>query len=249
MLKRRALTTGIFRPPKTYIQKMRTLFSLSLIAYWPLDDVSGVIAREVISGLNGTYRNTAGTLNGVTLGQAGIGGTRDGTSVAFDGSNGYCNIYSAGLAAVFNGAEGSMMLWAKAGNIFGDGLSRMPMRVRADVNNMVYIEKQANNIYSAIYRGSGTFASFDMANTSAWKHIAITWSTTANKIHAYQNGVEIGVGQAYTTWVGSLASTVCLIGAGATTPSSLWLGNVAHAMVLNRAVTGPEVLKAYQANP
>ncbi len=74
-----------------YTQKNINLFNSAILAYWDKNDKSGVTAVDIVNGRNGTYRNSAGVLNGVTLGATGIGDGK--TAVTYDGTAGYCNIY------------------------------------------------------------------------------------------------------------------------------------------------------------
>lgn len=76
---------GSFRDNEAYSPKV---LATSPKRYWPLWDLSGTAATELIAGDNGTY-------NGVTLNQPGIG---DGRRSAFFDSVDYCTIYSAALS-------------------------------------------------------------------------------------------------------------------------------------------------------
>jgi hypothetical protein len=230
-----------------YYQALKRLFNTSIVAYWPLSETTGVTALDLSgNGLNGTYRNTAGTLNGVTLAQPGA--EPGGKAAYFDGTNGYCNIYSAGLASAFNGAEGSMIIWTKADSIFTDNTDRIVFRVRVDVNNRIEFVKGVNNVLQIYVVIGGTAHGWVLTNTTDWTQLIFTWSKSGNKTYVYQNGNQIGDPSTCETWAGALAANANCIGAGATTPASFWKGRAAHGMILNRPITQSEVRKSYNLN-
>lgn len=242
MNRRNALMTTLRR--QNYFQRVRGMFGSNVIAYWQLNETTGVTAFDSSgNGRNGAYRNTAGVLNGVTLGQTGIGDGK--TSVAFDGVNGYCNIYSAGLASAFNGAEGSVLFWLKgATGVFSDGVLRRIFDLRSDINNRVLAEKTALNVFNLEYIAGGTQRlQAVIPDTTNWMSLAITWSVAANEVKFYKNGAQVGSTVVPPTWSGSLASTLCVLGAGDTTPTQPFPCNMAHFLILNRAATPAEVEK------
>lgn len=214
-----------------YSRKVKALDYQHLIGYWPLSEQVGVTAYdEGGSGLHGTYRNTAGVLNGVTLENAGIGDGR--TAAGFDGTNGYCNIYSAALNAAFNNAEGTVAGWMQVSGsgVWTDGANRTPIVLRADANNVVQLLKSsASNTFQFFYVAGGTSKSVSKASFSptAWQHVALTWSKSGDALKAYVNGVQEGATQTgLGTWSGALASTACNIGCRInTTPDQPWSGN------------------------
>jgi len=241
------LNKGVTRKQE-YSQSIINLFGRSsFVGYWPLDELSGVTAFDIINGRNGTYRNTAGVLNGITLGQPGIGDGKP--SVYFDGANGYCNIYSASLAAAFNSAEGTKIYWVKPDSIFSDGISRICMSLRADVNNRIILEKSVANAWTFRYSAGSTNNFYNLTNTTDWTEVAIRWSQSLNLVTVNQNGNQMGSPTTCPLWVGALASNVCVIGAASTTPASLWKGHLQHVRLLNRYLTDDEIERSYSLNP
>lgn len=126
------------------------VLAYSPIAYWPLNEASGGTAED-LSG-----NNYDGSYTGVDLGQTGIG---DGnTAPYFDGTNDYVNIYSTGFRDVFNGAEGTVVIWAKVFNadVWTDGNVRYPTEFRVDGSNYVYAwTKFSNNSLASYYYAGG----------------------------------------------------------------------------------------------
>lgn len=219
----------------TYTQKVQ---ALSPIAYWPLNETSGT----AITDASGNGRN--GTYNGPTLGQPGIG---DGnTAPLFDGVNDAANVYSASLASAFNGAEGTVAVWAKVASsaVWTDATYRAIVRLAVDSNNdiMIYRSTVSNRI-NCDYRAGGTLnqvAATSLTST-AWLHIALTWSKTSNVLTAYSNGASIGTQPVTGTWAGSLASTRTLLGSQFAPSTMPWSGYLAHAAIWTTALSSTDI--------
>jgi lysophospholipase L1-like esterase len=237
----RMIALGMFGGGVTpYYQRV---MATTPIAYWALDDLTGVAAVDRMALGNGTYKNTAGTLSGVTLGQTGIG---DGlTSAAFTGS--YCNIYSAALNTAFTPAECSMMTWIQVteAGVWSDTTNRHALTIRADVSNrLVLLKTTTNNTLQALYVAGGT--SKNVAYTPdaplTWLCLATTVSVSGDVLRFFVNGAEVGTAATgLGTWTGVLASTANTIAAANTSSASPWTGNLAHAAVWSRVLTPAEV--------
>jgi len=82
------------------------------IAYWPLWETSGTVARCLINpAQNGAYNsNVSGWPPGPGIGDGN-------TAPFFDGTNDYVNPFSVTFRGRFNGAEGTVMIWAKVANV------------------------------------------------------------------------------------------------------------------------------------
>jgi len=221
-----------------YTRKIR---ALGPIAYWPLADAGGSVALdESGNGRNGAYTAAA-------LTQIGIGDGRG--AAGFNGTTAFCNLYSASLIQAFNAAEGSIIFWAQvsAVGVWSDGAVRRFITLQVDANNRVYIEKVAGaNTFGFNYVAGGTAKSRNRAtSTTAWFHACLTWSKSADQVIAYFNGVQEGATlTGLGTWVGAIVSTNANLAANATTPTSLWSGNLAHAAIFPRPLPAAEVLSA-----
>lgn len=217
-----------------YIEKV---LSYGPIAYWPLNETSGVTAAcQVNAAQNGTY-------TGVTLGQAGIGDGQ--TCPLFDGANDYADIQSATLASVFNGGEGSIVIWVKVSGagVWTDGTTRFIMRIQPDPDNRVQMFRNAaNNTLAWLYRSGGTITQVKNAGYSAvnWFHLALTWAAVADEVKAYYNGTQAGATvNGLGVWAG--VPSLSVIGAATIPPINVWDGYLAHAAVWNRALTPAEI--------
>lgn len=215
------------------------------IGYWVQDEAGGAVSYDMVTQFSGGARN--GTYVGVTLGQPGIGDGR--TAPLFDGALDYNDIYSASLAAAFNGAEGTLMAWARVFNVgvWTDGVLRDIALLFADANNFVVIQKSAvDNRASAQYTASGTVQLRNVALVSPPTvafPFAITWSALADEVRVYIDGIQQGATMnGLGVWAGVLAATNTTIGAASTAPILVWNGYIAHAAVWDRPLAPAEVL-------
>ena len=219
-----------------YIGKVQ---SYSPIAYWPMNESSGNDALDYSgNGYTGSY-------TGVTLGQIGIG---DGeTCPFFDGTNDYCNVYSPSLSSAFDGTEGTLGIWVKAGNagVWADGTARRMINIRVDGSNYIDIGKTTtNNRIAWNYRAGGTLETRlkDSINATNWFHVAITWDKTEDEVRAYYNGVQEGATlSGLGIWAGDPTSDKMVIGAFSTTPDTIWDGFLAHPAIWNIALTAAQI--------
>lgn len=228
---------------QAYTNKVKALAPL---AYWPLAELSGATAiDESGNGRNGVY-------SGVTLGAAGIGDGR--TAAAFDGNVSYCNVYGAGLAAAFSGAEGTIAAWFQVANagVWTDGATHYCAQLQADANNLLYIRKQTtNNQLAFVYAAGGTSKTVTVAagGPTGWFHVALTWSKSADQMRAYINGTQasttqIGLG----TWAGALSSTKTVLGNSTTSATQAWSGPMSHAALWNSALNAVQITSLATVN-
>lgn len=226
-----------------FVQYHQRVLATDPIVYWMLDEKSGTVAYDLVSGRVVGVQN--GTHTGVTLGQDGI---RDGrTSPFYDSVNDYTNVHSATFAAAFNGNEGTVAGWAKVFNadVWADGVYRIGMRIAVDGNNRLFLSKApgANTIQFSWRGGGGAAQNFLIPSTSLeWMHWALTWSRTANETHGYLNGIEpVAAGTTPAAWAGALLNTETIIGAKSTVPVEPWDGWLAHWDVWDRPLPPAEI--------
>lgn len=221
-------------------EQILNLFGSSIIAYWPLNDTIGTVAKDSsINNRHGLYVGTPALAN--------VAAPRNINTLTFDASNDKVNIYSAALAAAFNGAEGSLMLWIKIGAAeWADSTQRNMFYLSADASNRVELYKSTNaNQIAMSYRAGGVAKALTVNNISHtdWWSYQVTWSKSNDRLFFYINGTQIntpitGLG----TFAGALASTATNI--GSITTAQLFKGSIAHVVLLNREATPAEV-KAY----
>lgn len=200
------------------VKYSQRVLSLSPLAYWPLWDLTGTAATELVHGWNGSI------VGGVSLGWPGLEGR---TCALFDGSTGYVNCHSAGLAAAFTGASFTIMgMFSVASeDVWTDGTDRRMIYVYVDTSNRAgFVKNTADNTVTmlAIAGGTSKTKALTLSGTDLM-HFAIRRSEADGLVHFFLNGVQQG--EAFGTigtWSG--APGVITIGAGSTAPTNLWSG-------------------------
>lgn len=226
---------------RRYFQRVLATRRANLIGYWPLWEPSGITALD-ISGATG--RN--GTHTGVTLGQPGIGDGR--TCPLYDSTTDMTDIYSAGLAGAFNGAEGTFAIWGRVANagVWTDATTRYIGALSVNgATSAVQIFKTttANQLWLRyITPVVGALTVSATLTTTAWFHVAISWSKSNDQVCGYINSVlvppvQTGLG----VWAGALVNNRTLLGASTTAPANVWSGWLAHAAVWSAALTPTEI--------
>lgn len=213
----------------TFANKLANTYAANEV--WSLvRDLSGTVAvAQVATARNGTYVNatlqsTAGPL------------PSEGSAPSFGGT-GYVNLNSASLQNAFDGAKGSLVIWAKvsASGIWTDGTNKYIFTLAADANNWIYIRKDnANNQIQYTYKAGGTLKTINLGSVSptGWICVGVSWDKAGDAFKAYYNGLQTGSTQTgLGTWAGTLATTQQLLGAFNTTPSNPFSGYLAYAAV------------------
>ena len=190
------------------------------------------------TGVNGTgYMISAGGASG---------------RAKFNGLNSFARVYSAGLAAVFNGLEGTLMMRTKVNSAtdWTDGVQRDPIRFDGiEERSIVAFDRVAGANEIRCYYQSDTGKYFgvtttDINGTLDWFTAAVTWSRSNTRVRGYVNGAQQGADVNLTEdWVGTL-STNCVLGAAhegtVTPPDYFWGGSLGPVLLANREITPTE---------
>lgn len=199
-------------------------------AYWPLWEASGGVAQCLVnSAQNGAY-------TGVTLGDT---TTPWGDPAPFfDGVNDFVDIYSATFDGVFDGADGSLMIWNKVYNagVWTDGQTHNILRFEVDGSNTIYPQySNAANTMNVPYKAGVATVWVTHAPISSvdWLHWGFTWSASSDEVKLYLNGIQVGGTQnGLGVWSGGpLMNTRTVIGAATTDPVLQFYGWEAHCAV------------------
>lgn len=208
---------------ETYLQKVQAIAPNNLLALWPLGEGAGTTAYDQSgNGCNGASI-------GLTFNQAGIGD--GGSSPLFvPASSSRINVFSSKLASIFNGLEGTLVVWFKirTASIWTDGAQRQFFIVAADSNNYIQISKAAgNNGVNFAYKAGGTLSILVPTYSAlTWSFGAITWDKAGDKVIPYMNGIQQGATiTGLGTWAGTLADGNCNISQA----GQLMDGNLAYA--------------------
>lgn len=164
---------------------------------------------------------------------------------ATNGGIAYFDDISQKSTVRFNGAEGTLLIWAKVANagVWTDGLSRFVVRLAVDANNWIKLFKYTDNFLYWQYKAAGTLKSVNAALTpSAFFCMAMAWSKSGDALKAYYGGSQQGATQVgLGTWAGALDATGATIGSSSLVPTDLWFGNIAMAALWSRALIPAQV--------
>lgn len=232
----------LFNKKGSYAQKVLNISPANLIAYWPLNEASGT----TITDRSGNGRN--GTYTGVDLGQTGIGD--GGTAPFFDATNDRGDLYSAGLASAFSGAEGTVSLWLRANSaaVWSDATQRYLCRLQADGSNYLRIFKATtSNRITFEYGAGGTGETYQQTVTgtpATWCHLAATWSKAGDTFTPYFLGTAGTPQTTLGTFAGSLAATTTCIGSAVGNSAlSVWHGWLAHVALWTTPLSAADVAR------
>jgi hypothetical protein len=220
-----------------YYQKV---LATNPIAYWMLDEKSGTGAYELVSGRVAGAQN--GTHTGVTLVQPGIGDGR--TSPFYDGTNDYSNVFTAALAAAFDGDVGTLMCWGKVNAVgaWTDGVDRaLAVFYESTFVNRLWLYKFGGNNFRCLYRAGGVNRVIDIPTTTVdWFCAGITWSASLDEVKGYWNGAQSG---ATLNGLGVWGAAInrAIVGAQTTVPATPWIGYGAHCVLWDRVLVGGEM--------
>lgn len=223
-----------------YERRVLNICGSSLIGYWPLDELSGVVAYDH-SG-----NNRHGTYTGADL-AAGYGVGRERAAPYFDGANDWVDVYSAGLAAAFNPSAGSLLVWLRVptAGTWTDGVNKRGYTFGADASNYIQLRTPSDNTLTLYYAAGGVTKSRTISGQSSLDYLPVcfTWDAVADEIWGYIGGVAFGAAvTGLGTWSGTLSSSRAEFGnLTAAVSANGWLGYIAHAILCGRVLTPTEI--------
>lgn len=240
-----AEVASLYVTPPAPITYTETVLSLGPIAYWPLNERAGSTAFDLVdSAQNGSYGGAIVLAN--TVGPDGVN-----DAPLFPGGVTPVNIYSAALAGVFNGDEGSISVWFKVedAGVWLDGVRNTVIALGADTSNEIDIEQTAADNQLIMRRvGGGLTDSVTqvVGPQVGWIHIVITWSVSADSMSYYVNNSGLFFGGAgLSSFVGALNSNRCAVGGYFGTGARNFEGWIAHAALFDFALSSDEVSSLY----
>ena len=225
----------------SYIDKVLGIQPADLLAYWPLNETSGMNANNVegTAARDGTY--TGVTLNSI-IGPDGANG-----APFCDGANDYVDVFSTSLRDVFDGDEGTYAWWQKVFNagVWTDATVRVPSILGTDASNRLLLQKrsQVNSMRLRHDAGGANKGVNPSSSETGWEHFAITWSLLADEVKIYQDGSQFGATQTgLNAWVGVLTIGNCFIGASSAVPAQVFHGYLAHVNTWSIPLPPTEIL-------
>jgi len=225
----------------TYADRVLATQPGHLIGYWRLNESGGTAADD-----SSPYGHD-GQASGVAWGADGIGD--DATAAAFDGINDLVDLYSAGLSSAFDGAAGTLMIWARVADasVWTDSTTRRALRFQGDSgSNVVSVYRSTTDNLLAVVRyggGDGLLHSLTGMDDTGWMCLAITWDEDADALRVFLNGAQQGSTRTgLGTWDASgLSSSQTVLGANADTGGQHWYGDLAHCAVWDVALNADEL--------
>ena len=228
-----------------FIQYHERILALDPIAYWLLNERSGTIAYDWVSGRsvgaqNGTYaRDTSVMGTGPGIGDGSI-------APLYNGAADYTNIYSASLSAAFNCDEGTLLAWGRvAAGTWTDGTRRDAVTLLTDGNNYIIVRKAAaNNTLEWLYVAGGVveYVGLGGLSSTSFFSFGLSWSASADEVRAYYNGAQTGATQTVLgVWAGALSANDTVVGATNQVPANPWSGYLAHCAIWDRALSPDEI--------
>lgn len=215
----------------TYIDKV---LGYGPIAYWPLYETTGTTAVCLVNpAQNGTYARN------VTMMGTGDGIGDGNTAPVFDSINDYMAMFSAAFDAVFDGDEGTCMVWGYVSD-WTDNADRYLAQIYDDGSNNYTLRKKsdpagANEIRYFVQVGGagGGLNDGTLTGSVLMDCYLFTWSDVANETELFLNGVSVGTVALANAWSGGgLSATNTLLGAGGSGPVVDALnGRLAHCAV------------------
>jgi hypothetical protein len=218
-----------------WTERTATFVATTSVVYLKCGNVTNVVGQTSLFD----------SVSVVPLSPNGIG---DGKNAPFfDGVNDFVNIYSAALASAFNGAEGTLMAWAKVSGagVWTDGTIRRVGFLAADGNNRLYFGKSsaANTVSFGHVAGSTVVAGSAGSMTSTgWLPLALTWSKSSDAVKFYISGSQSGATlTGVGVWAGTPSATGSIIGAGDLTPANVYSGTIAHVALFTRPLSPAQI--------
>lgn len=198
--------------PAPYWHKLVATIGASLLRYYPLEDLSGLVAADMsrYAG-NGAY--DAAHLP--TFQASGVASNRK--STVFD-ANTYLNAYSAALNAAYTPDEMTMGCFFKPpAGWWADNTQRQLFWFRYDASNVRGIYKTTSNTLIATNVSSGTSKTVTspIYGIYNWLSVIMTSSLSNNRLKFYVDGSLIGdatTGLGTYTIAGKLNSAYAVIG-------------------------------------
>ena len=154
-----------------------------LVAYWPMDGVSGDTVADVVGGFDGT----------VTDGSLPVVAGAIGSALEFDGSA-YIDIGDG--VAELGSADFSITFWLKTSDVGIAVLSKGSGAGWDSAEKEVYVADAASSEGSLtgpveiVGWGVDWIRGSEPVNDGEWHHVAITWDIDGMEGHVYTDGVE-----------------------------------------------------------
>lgn len=160
-------------------------------------------------------------------------------SLSFNGSTEYGNVTSIPSIDI---DVGTLSVWVKLDT---GGTNMQVFKASVDSNNNIQIfHNHASNTINFQYKAGGTSKSFSTSfnheGDDTWRHLLMTWDTTADELFAYINGVSVddaktGLG----TWSGTIDNVY--VARNTTASNSFYAGHIDELSLFNTVETAATI--------
>jgi hypothetical protein len=217
-----------------YWERIKNTRPANLIGLWRLNETSGTTVAD------SSGHDHDGQATGVTW--AGETGPDGADAPTFDGVNDFVNLYSAGLAAAFNGGELTFTAWVKVreSSVWTDGSTDWLTDFRVGADDSLWVRKTGIGVIEARYEAGGTVVLAESAAQSAtdWLCVAVRVSSSEDSVKLYLDGTEVDDQGSLGSWAG----TPTKLYLGAVYPSAyIWDGALALVGLWDVALDADEI--------
>jgi len=208
------------------------------IAFWRLNEISGTVAHcEIDPNQDAEYYNTL-------LMQPGIGD--GGFSVFTNGDDSYINIYTPAFENVFNGYNGSIMVWWKPEyNYLSNKKGGRIIEIRSNTgNDSLDIHSTGNNTidFRGDFAGNSFYIIAENIFEYRWYCLIALWDNDKNIIRFYIDGELIGEKSINVDWSATtLNPTHTCIAAYNTVGTFVSKGWLANTAIWDRPLSEYEI--------
>lgn len=240
--RRRGGSLMMMRHKLAYENYLRSFADWTML--FPLHETSGTVANDE----SGNERN--GVYGGVALDQDIF---LDGLPVGLWASGDYCDIYDAALNTDVGAGttKKTFMIWVKVRDVsvWTDATLRRILSLRADASNWLVVSRSStNNQIDVNYIAGGTNRVRGIAGLSSvgWIQIVVTVDIDEDEMRVYAQGAQVGATlTGLGTFAGNFDSTLCCIGAIATSGVGNFDGYLAYGGVAPVVLTPTQVQASY----
>jgi len=152
-------------------------------------------------------------------------------SLSFNGSTEYAVIPAEVDIDV---DSGTLSFWVKL-DTGGTNMQLFKASVNSNNNIQIY-HKNSDNTLHFVYKAGGSTKevsiAFNNEGDDTWRHLAMTWDTTADELKAYVNGTQVGstIGS-LGTWSGTIDNVY--VARNSTASNSFYAGHVNDLSLFN----------------
>ncbi len=160
--------------------KELSLFGDNVVAFYPLNETSGIVAYDIKNGYNGRYTGT------YVLNSSGTDGKK---CVNFTNGSVLCD--ATGLGAAINPLEGFVSFWISLKNV-SDWFQQVAMfSTVVDSSNRIVVRPGGTGTMLPFLSAGGQLnsSSSDTFGNTESVHIGFRWSKSNNKVTLFVNGL------------------------------------------------------------